>query len=439
MAEHRKLRVVILGGGFAGAYVAKHLADRSLSLDVEVIIDDRNNYFVFYPLLVEAGTGSLEPRHCTVPIREFSRSAELLMGEVRGLDAASRTIRMQLCGDDHERSLEYDHLVVALGSVTRILPEDVCSGVREHAYQVKRMSDAIAIRDRAIELLELANATEDEEERRRLLHFIVVGGNVTGIEVVGELEVFMRGATSMYANVKPSDCTFTVVELAPTILSILPENLVRWSQRTLERRGIEIRNGESVKEVHADHVITSNEDRIDCSTVIWTAGIAPNPVLTQFTDLPLNAHQGVDCEPTYRVKGHDNIWALGDCAGVPGPDGKPMPPLAQIAIRQAKQLAHNLAAAHRGEELTPGDVSVLGILVPLGHHKGVMEFKGIKIEGFVAWVMWRAIYLSKMPGFGRKLRVSLDWLINLFSRRDYVQLGMNPTSQRTMGLSDSSR
>ncbi|MCH2132698.1 MAG: NAD(P)/FAD-dependent oxidoreductase [Phycisphaerales bacterium] len=430
MAEKRRPRIVILGGGFAGAYVAKHLADRNLSFDAEVIVIDRNNYFVFYPLLVEAGTGALEPRHCTVPIREFSRKSELLMGEIKGLDTKANKVRLQLCGDDRDRELEYDHLVVALGSVTRIFPEDVCSGVQEHAFEVKHMSDAIALRDRAVELLELANACDDPEERKRLLHFIVVGGNVTGIEVVGELEVFVRGATSMYANIKPSDCQFTVIELAPKILSILPDNLIRWATKTMTGRGIELRTGESVKEVHADHVITSNDERISCSTVIWTAGIAPNPVLKEFTDLPLNSHAGVDCEPTYQVKGYDNVWALGDCAGVPGPSGKPMPPLAQIAIRQAKQLAHNIAAAHRGEALTPGDVSVLGILVPLGHHKGVMEFKGIKVEGFMAWAMWRAIYLSKMPGFGRKIRVLLDWIINFFFRRDYVQLGMNPAASR---------
>jgi len=240
----------------------------------------------------------------------------------------------------------------------------------------------------------------------------------------------------MYANIKPEDCRFTVVELSPKILSILPANLIRWATKTLESRGIDLRTGESVKEVHPDHVITSNGERVPCSTVIWTAGIAPNPILREFTDLPLNSHGGVDCENTYRVKGHDNIWALGDCASVPGPDGKPMPPLAQIAIRQAKQLAGNIAAAHRGGELMPGAVSVLGILVPLGHHKGVMEFKGVKVEGFMAWALWRAIYLSKMPGFGRKMRVAIDWMINLFMRRDYVQLGMNLNSPREITSSN---
>ena len=439
MAEKRPLRVVVLGGGFAGAYVAKHLFDKNLGLDVEVIIIDRNNYFVFYPLLVEAGTGSLEPRHCTVPIREFASRSELLMGEVTGLDAASNKVQFQLCGDDTTREIEYDHLVIALGSVTRILPDKICTGIREHAFEVKHMSDAVAIRDRAVELLELANATDDIEEKRRLLHFVVVGGNVTGIEVVGELEVFVRSATSMYANIKPEDCSFTVIELSPEILPILPKKLIQWSTEKLENRGIRLWTGKSVKQVHADHVVTSEDEKVPCSTVIWTAGIAPNPVLQEFKDLTLNTHGGVDCEPTYRVKDHENIWALGDCAGVPGVDGKPMPPLAQIAIRQAKQLAGNIAAAHRHEELENGDVSVLGILVPLGRHQGVMNFKGIRVEGFFAWAMWRAIYLTKMPGLGRKFRVLLDWTINCFSRRDYVQLGMNPKASREFTRQSSGR
>ena len=233
------------------------------------------------------------------------------MGEVTDLDAAANKVHFKLCGDETVREIEYDQLVIALGSVTRILPEKICSGVTEHAFEVKHMSDAVAIRDRAVELLELANATDDPEEKRRLLHFVVVGGNVTGIEVVGELEVFVRGATSMYANIKPEDCQFTVIELSPEILPILPKQLIKWSTKKLEDRGIRLWTGKSVKEVHADHVITSDDTKVPCSTVIWTAGIAPNPILQQFKDLTLNAHGGVDCEPTYRVKGHENIWGSG--------------------------------------------------------------------------------------------------------------------------------
>ena len=430
MAESNPTRIVILGGGFGGAYLAQSLQKLARRGELEVVIIDRNNFFVFYPLLVEAGTGSIEPRHCTVPIRDFARKSELLMAEVKGIDVEGSSVQYRLIGDDQDRSLGYDHVVVALGSVTRILPEDVVSGVREHAFEMKHMTDAVAVRDRAIELLELANATEDPDERRRLLHFVIVGGNVTGIEVVGELETFVRDATIMYRNLRREDCTFTVVELAPSILGILPEHLHQWAHRELGARGIEIHNGISVKEVHDDHVVTSEGDRIPCSTVIWTAGIAPNPILQQFTDLPLNRFGGLECESDYAAKGLSGVWGLGDCASVPGRDGKPMPPLAQIAIRQAPQLAANIVATVRGGATKPADVHVQGILVPLGRHRGVASIKGIKVHGIVAWAMWRAIYLLKTPGWRRRFRVAMDWFINLFCKRDYVQLGMVPASHR---------
>lgn len=423
-------RIVILGGGFGGAYLAQALQKHIRQHDLEIIIIDRNNFFVFYPLLVEAGTGSIEPRHCSVPIREFARRSELFMGEIKDLDLESRTVGYRLIGDDHDRSIRFDHLVVALGSVTRILPEHIVSGVREHAFEMKHMSDAVVIRDRAIELLELANATEDQDERRRLLHFIIVGGNVTGIEVVGELENFIRDATVQYHHLRREDCSFTVIEGSPCILGILPQHQHDWAAKKLEARAITLRTGSTVKEVHADHVVTSEDESIPCGTVIWTAGIAPNPVLQELQGLPLNTFNGLDCNEDYTAKGLDRVWGLGDCASIPCTNGKPMPPLAQIAIRQAPQVAANIIASIEGRPTTAGHVAVQGILVPLGRHRGVAKLKGIRLEGFFAWAMWRAIYLIKTPGWRRRLRVLMDWFMNMFCKRDYVQLGMVPASHR---------
>jgi len=430
-ARNRK-RIVILGGGFGGSYLARELTRKRLGLDAEVVIIDRNNYFIFYPLLVEAGCGSIEPRHCVVPIREFAPKAELLMGEIQGLDPSARRVRFQLTGDDECRSIEYDHLVVALGSVTRVLPENVVSGVREHAFFMKHMSDAVAIRDRAVELLELANAIDDAEERRRLLHFVIVGGNVTGIEVVGELEVFVREASAQYHNIADEDITFSIYELNKRLLGVLPENLSRWATRCLADRRIRIHTETSVKQVHADHIVDSNGEKVACSTVIWTAGIAPSPVLKELDGLPLNKFGGLQCEADYRAVGTQDIWGLGDCASVPGRDGKPMPPLAQIAIRQAPQLAANIAAVEQGRPTKPGGVQLQGVLVPLGRHRGVAQLKGIRVHGFFAWAMWRAIYLLKTPRFGRRVSVLADWVLNAFFRKDYVQLGMHPASHRDM-------
>ncbi len=430
--EAQKKRVVILGGGFGGAYLARELTRRGLGLDVEVVVIDRNNFFIFYPLLIEAGCGSIEPRHCTVPIRDFSPKSELLMAEVVGLDTETRRVHFQLVGDDDCRWIEYDHLVVALGSVTRVLPENIVSGVREHAFFMKHMSDAVAIRDRAVELLELANAIDDADERRRLLHFVIVGGNVTGIEVVGELEVFVREASAQYRNISDDDITFSIYELNKRLLGVLPEHLSVWATRQLTKRGIRINTGVSVTQVHADHIVDSNEKTLPCSTVIWTAGIAPSPVLKELNGLPLNKFGGLQCEGDYRAVGTDNIWGLGDCAAVPGPDGKPMPPLAQIAIRQAPQLARNIAAVESGRPTTPGEVHLQGVLVPLGRHRGVAALKGLRVHGFFAWVMWRAIYLLKTPRLSRRIRVFADWVLNAFFRKDYSQLGMHAASHRGM-------
>lgn len=427
-----RTRIVILGGGFGGAYLAKELTKRLSATESDVVIIDRNNYFVFYPLLVEAGCGSIEPRHCTVPIREFAPKAELLMAEITGLDVPGKRVSVQHCGSDEAHWVSYDHLIVALGSVTRILPDHICSGVKEHAFFMKTMGDAIVLRDRAIEALELANATDDPAEKKRLLHFIIVGGNVTGIEVVGELETFVREACSLYHHVSESDCSFTVYELAPEILGIVPEHLRNWAAHALEKRGISLKTGISVKEVHRDRVVQSNDEVVPCSTVIWTAGIAPNPLLKEMDGLTLNKFGGLDCNSDYSVVDCDNVWGMGDNAAVPGPNGKPMPPLAQIAIRQAPQVAHNIIATLRGGATKPGHVSVQGILVPLGRHKGIASIKGLKIHGIIAWMMWRGIYLMKTPRFGRKVRVALDWIIDLFCRRDFVQLGLMPKSRREL-------
>lgn len=430
-----RTRIVILGGGFGGAYLAKELTKRLRTNEADVLIVDRNNYFIFYPLLIEAGCGSIEPRHCTVPIREFAPKAELFMAEVKGLDIGGKRVRVQGCGAAVEQWVRYDHLIIAMGSVTRILPESVCSGVTEHAFFMKTMGDAIVLRDRAIEALELANATEDIAEKRRLLHFVVVGGNVTGIEVIGELEAFVKEATALYHHVSEADCTFTVYELAPEILGIVPEHLRNWAAKALRRRGIKLKTGVSVKEVHADHVIDSADNHVPCSTVIWTAGIAPNPLLKSMEDLPLNRFGGLQCASDYAAVGCESIWGMGDNAAVPNPDGSPMPPLAQIAIRQAPQLAENIVATLRGGQTKPGHVSVQGILVPLGRHKGIASIKGIRIHGMLAWIMWRGIYLMKMPRFSRRVRVALDWFIDLFCRRDFVQLGLGEKSKRELGRS----
>jgi len=417
----KKKRVVVLGGGFAGAYCAQQLERRVDRSAVEIILIDRRNYFIFYPLLVEAGTGSLEPRHSVVSLRHFLRHTTLRMGTVRDIDFAQRTVYFTQDDPLGESSLPYDHLVIALGSVTMIPP---IPGLREHGFELKELRDAVALRDRAIQLLELADATEDEAQRRALLHFVVVGGSFTGVEVAGEFDVFLKEASRDYANVRARDCRVTLVEMQKRILPALDEELGEYAAEQLQRRGVRIMTEETVSSVHADHALCESGERLDAHTLIWAAGIAPPPLVTDL-DLPTDERGYILCERDLRVQGRDDVWAIGDCAVNIDADGKPYPATAQHAVRQAESAAKNIAAVLRGQAAQPCDITPRGTLAALGCRTAVARIFNIKLSGFPAWFLWRTVYLMKMPGWARRLRVALDWTMSLFFRRSVVQLGIH--------------
>ncbi len=421
MVSNTTKKIVIVGGGFGGAYTAQSLEKTMRGQDVEIILIDHHNYFIFYPLLVEAGTGSVEPRHAVIPIRDFISKTRFVMATVKSVDVSSQTVSYELVGDTKTHSMKYDDLVIALGSVTMIPPEKFVTGVRENAMQLKSLSDAVALRDRAIQLLELANATEDPVERKRLLTVVVVGGSFTGIEALGELEVFMRKAARLYGNVEPSDCRFVLVEMAPQLLTVMGDKLSKFTEEAMINRDIDVRLSTSIKHIADDHIVLDSGERLESCTTIWCAGISPHPMNKEL-GLPLNDRGYIECEADMRVKGFDNVWALGDTAFNPDPEGKPYPPLAQHAMRMGKHLGKNIAAKSRGQQTTPFVFKILGSLVAMGRHQGVANILGMKVEGFGAWVLWRMIYLMKMPRFGRRIRVALDWFIDSFTRHDVAQL-----------------
>lgn len=417
-------RIVIVGGGFAGAQCARQLEQKDRDGEVEVFLVSDTNYMLFTPLLIEAGTGSLEPRHTVVPLRDFLGRSTFIAGRVKSIDVEGRAIDYEISGGGWNATLEYDHLVLAPGSVTKLPP---VPGLKEHALSMKSVGDAVALRDRMIQLLEQANATEDEGLRRGLLHFLVVGGSFTGVEVAGEFHAFVQEATRHYPNLRPEDCRFTLVELSPRILPALDENLADFARKHLEERGLRIRLETSAEEIFADHVILSDGQRLDTHTVIWTAGIAQNPLLTE-SGLPTDDGGWLLTERDGRVKGHEKVWALGDCARNEDPDGQPYPPTAQHALRGAKQVAENLLRIARGETTRPLDISSQGTLAALGCRTAVAKVFGIRLSGFPAWFLWRTVYLFKMPGWSRRIRVALDWTLSLFFRRPVVQLGAHRRS-----------
>ncbi len=418
------MRVIILGGGFGGAYCAQALERELRGVDCEIDLIDRNNYFAFYPLLIEAGTGSLEPRHAVVPIRAFLKRTRFRMAEVVAVDLARREVEFRLAGAERTERLGYDHLVLALGSVTRV---PAVPGVREHAFEMKSLSDAVVLRDRAIRLLEQASATSDPAEREELLHLIVVGGNLTGVEVAGEFDVFLRAAARRFPGLGQTTPKVTLVEAGPRILNALDEGLARYAHRSMERRGIRVIVGRSVSEISSRGARLSDGEQLVGRTVVWSAGIAP-PRLNAELGLPLDRAGYINCERDLRVHGHDNLWGLGDCAIKRDAKGEPYPATAQHAIREGRHAAKNIARVIRGRSTTPFDYRDKGVLAALGCRTGVARVFGIPVSGFAAWFLWRSYYLAIMPGIGRRLRVALDWTLDLFFRRDFVQLGVHRDS-----------
>lgn len=421
-----RTRVVILGGGFAGAACAQALERHAQRLDLDITVINRNNYFVFTPLLVEAGTGSLEPRHAVVPLRDFLRRSTLRTGEVLGLDHQARQVHYRVVGAETDEVMAYDHLVVALGSVTRMPP---LPGLVEHGFQMKSLGDAVALRDRAIQLLEQADACTEAAQRRELLHFVVVGANFSGVEVAGEFFSFLREAARRYTTVVPDECTVTLVEIAPRILTALDEELSAYGLHQLRKCGMRVELETGVAEVTRGSVLLSTGERLSTRTVIWCAGVAPSPLASQF-GLPSDDRGALRCEPDLRVHGFDTIWAIGDCAANPSPHGGTYPATAQHAVRQGTHLARNIERSVLGKPPLPCRIHSPGTLAALGCRTAVAKVMGLHLSGFPAWFLWRTVYLLKMPGWNRRLRVALDWTMGLLFSRTIVQLGVHRSTAR---------
>ena len=415
-------RVVILGGGFAGAYCAQKL-DRLYDPDqVEVVLLDRNNYFVFYPLLVEAGTGALQPEHTLVSLRNFVPTSTFMQANVTHVSTNESRIDYAIVGDDTPKRMYYDHLVVAIGTTTLAPP---VPGLEEHAYTMGSLTDALVLRDRAVRLLEQADAIRDPERRRMLLHWVIVGGGFTGIEVAGEFEHYLKAATRRYPNLSPEDVKVTIVNRGDRLLKMLDAELGRWTEDHLRARGLDVRMEEEVAEIGEEHVALKNcGERLAASTTVWCAGIQAHKVVKEW-DLPTNKGGYLLCERDLRVKGFTNVWGLGDGAVNPDAQGSTYPTTAQAALGMGTDCAKNIRRVLAGEETEPCDLFDKGMLASFGVGDAVAQAFGIKFTGWLAWLMWRGVYLSKIPGLGRKVRVFVDWNMDLLTSRDYCELGFH--------------
>jgi NADH dehydrogenase len=400
---------LIAGGGFAGSYVARKLGSRGAT------IVSPENYMLFTPMLPEAASGTLEPRHVVVPLRMMCPHADLVLGRVSAHDAAGR--RVQIETEERVFWLGYTDLVVALGAVVRTLP---IPGLAEHALGFKSLGDAIHLRNHVLTRLEVAATSSAEAHRRRELTFIFVGAGYAGVEALAELADLVRDALRYYPMLQAEPQHWVLVDAAPKILPEIPTKLGDYAAELLLRRGIDIRVKTTLEalEPHAAHL--SDGTRLLTSTVVWTAGVKANPLLAEL-GLPLEERGRVRVDGTLRVEGMEHVWALGDCAAVPNAatPGQMDPPTSQHALRQAKRLARNITGDTQAYRYR-----MLGEVATLGRYKGVASVMGFPLKGFLGWWVTRTYHLYQLPLLSRKLRVVADWTVALFFRRDIAELGV---------------
>jgi NADH dehydrogenase len=425
-------RIVILGGGFAGVTTARKL-EKELRAhpDVEILLVSRANFFVLTPLLFEACSGTLELRHCAQPIRPALRRSRFVEADVTSVDVERSVVHLTAEGIESE--LAYDHLVVALGASTnfKLIPGS------ENAFTFKTMADALVLRNHFIEQLERADATTDASLRARALTFVVIGGGLVGIELLGELTAFADNVLRFYPRIRREELRFHLFEATARILPEVNQKLASVATRVLNKRGAQLRASTPVQRIEPERVHIQGEI-IDASTIVLAAGIVPNVTVNRI-GVARDPKGRIAVSSAMRSTSHPSVWALGDCASIPGPDGKPYPALAQHAVREAKQLARNIAAVVQGREPKPFVFRMLGTMASLGHSRAVAQVMGVQLTGFIAWWFRRTYYLLQMPRWDRRLRIVLDWTIALFFRPDITKVDLAVEHDQLLRDSGSDR
>ncbi len=417
----KKTRVLILGAGFGGTYAAlrleKTLAKRD---DCEVTLVDRDNFLLFTPMLHEVAASDLDPSDIVEPIRKMLKRVTFYEGLVEGIDLDARTVDISYGFPRRHRSLGYDQLVVALGSSTKFFDEQTA----QNAIELKTLGDAFFLRNRMIGILESANVEEDADRRRRLLTFVIAGGGFTGVETAGAMRDFFDDAMTYYPRLDPKMVRIVLCHPGEVLLPEFSPSLGKFTGKKLGEGGIDVRFKTKVKTYDGQQVELSEGDPIPSGTLLWTAGVTPDRIVA---GLPLAKEKGrIKVDGAMRSVDRPEVWALGDCASVPdATDGnKPYPATAQTAIRMGPAVAKNIEAVVLGEgrQVKPFKYKMLGQLAAIGHRTGTAQVLGFNFSGFIAWWMWRSIYLAKLPGLDKKVRVTISWTLDLFFSRDLVQI-----------------
>jgi len=411
-------RVVILGGGFAGLHAARRL-QRTLASrrDVEVVLISRENYVLFTPMLHEVAAGDLDPADIVISLRKSLRRVRLIQAEVADVDLQARVVRYLVGPLRRPRELAYDYLLLAMGSETNYFGIE---GI-ESAATMKTLGDAALLRNRMVALLEEAAQETDEARRRRLMTFVVAGGGFAGVETVGAMNDFLRETVRYYPELHDSMLRVVLVHPGDVVLPELGERLGRYAQEKLQQRGVELRLRTRVTGYENEAVHVTTGEPIGTMSFVWTAGIMPAAAVSP---LPVEKLKGrVQVNELLEVAGHEGVvWAAGDCAAVPDGDGGIHPPTAQHGMRQAIAAARNIDAVITGDAQKAFRFTTIGQLASIGHRTGVAQILGMRFSGFVAWWLWRGVYLIKLPAHAKKLRVAIKWSLDLLFPREIEQL-----------------
>jgi NADH:quinone reductase (non-electrogenic) len=410
--------VVIAGGGFGGAMAARRLERIVPRQSTRLTLVNDANFMLYTPFLPEAAAGTLEPRHVVTPLREILKRTHLRLGAIVGHDPGARTVSLRT-RDAETETLPYDQLLLALGSVSRVLP---VPGLEEHAVGFKSLADAIWLRNHVVETLEAANATDDPGRRDELLTYVFVGGGYAGLEALAELQDFAADAIESYPRARLHGMRWVLVEAADRVLPEIDEELAEYALRELRGRGIDVRLGTTLEELTADSARLSTGEVLPTRTAVWTAGVSPSPRLRDLS-VPLDERGRVPVDEHLRVCGMDSVWGIGDCAAAPDPRGGLCPPTAQHAVRQAPVVARNIAAQLGIGGAEPFSYRGDAAFVNLGRYKAVGRVAGRTFRGFPAWWMARTYHMSQIPGITRKARAVIDWTASLPFPRDLSEVG----------------
>jgi NADH dehydrogenase len=413
-----RVRVLVLGGGVGGLAAARHLDRQFRSRpDVEVTLVSRDNFFLLSPLLFEACSGVLELRHCAQPIRPCLRHARFVEATVQEIDVERRVVSVVAAeGAVHE--LPYDHVVVALGAATNM---NLIPG-SEHARTFKTVADALLLRNHIIECLERADVERDARRRQQLLTFVVIGGGLVGVELLGELTAFVADELRYYPSIRRDELRYHLFEAGSRLLPESTPFVAGYAEQVLGRRAAELHVSTPVQRIEAG-VVSWKDGAIEADTIVLAAGIVPSAVAAA-TAVERDRRGRIVTDAAMRSLSHPNVWAIGDCAAIPGPDGKPYPALAQHAVREARAVARNIRAVVGRREAKPFVYRTLGTMAAFGHTRAAADVRGLELTGFVAWWLRRTYYLFQMPRWDTRVRIAVDWTVSLLFRPDLTKVDL---------------